>query len=70
MGFFFATISFIIKYQELKAALEETMNSKFSNNSNSFNSCFQYMEFAANDRPYRRIKIYGKGLQLLQSQSP
>lgn len=64
-GFFFAADDWTGKYMEFKVLLEEQFHVALKTNSNSFNSCFQYEEKAANMPEHRRFKVYNKGLQLL-----
>lgn len=53
------------KYELVKKALEEHMETKFKNAGNTFNSCFQYVERGGPHRLYRKVKIYNKLLAML-----
>jgi len=56
--------------KQLKGAIETEMDIKLAKNNNSFNLCFQFEEAPIDDKLYRRIKIYNKGVSLFQSASP
>lgn len=43
---------------------------KLSLGKNSFNSCLQFVEEAADQHLFRRFKVYNKVLQFLQSETP
>ena len=64
-GSFYAPYGTSIKIRQLKNALEAKMSTKFTCNTNTFNSCFQFMEGTRSDKLYMRVKIYNKGLQLI-----
>ena len=69
-GTFYAPGEWAEKYDKLREALEAKLKTSLRRQSNSFNSCFQYIEKASAERPYRRIKVYNKLLALFQSVSP
>ena len=57
------------KWLELKKKLEEILKTSLCNTGNTFSSCFQYKEKPKEGKIYRRVKIYNKFLQLLQSRT-
>ena len=57
------------KWQELRERLENVLDTSLTNTGNSFESCFQYVEKLRPGKVHRRIKIYNKLLQLLQSRT-
>ena len=42
---------------------------EFTNNGNSFDTCFQFTEEPREDRLYKRVKIYNKLLAFFQSKN-
>ena len=69
-GTFYAPGDIRAEYHKLRKAIEERLLISLKSNGNSFNTCFQYIEAESADSLYRRIKIYFKGLAMLQSQTP
>ena len=65
MGFFYAPGNWQALHGKLKEFLDATFGNSFSNNGNSFDSCFQFVGLRPRGRLYLRIKIYNKLLTLL-----
>jgi hypothetical protein len=49
----------------MRQALQEGFNCAFTDNGNSFTSCFQFVEASVDGQPHRRLKVYNKFLSLL-----
>ena len=69
-GTFYVVGDWPVKHSQLKRLLEKQFKTKLSLGKNSFNSCFQFEEEAADQHLFRRFKVYNKILQLLQSETP
>ena len=65
-GHFYALDDWADQHKKICRKLEELFSTKFSNNGNSFSSCFQYQEVTEDDRLRLRIKVYNKVLAWLQ----
>ncbi len=65
LGTFYAGGDWSGKWMELKKELQKGLNRTFTDNGNSFRSCFQFVEHKRMDRLYMRVKVYNKFLALL-----
>ena len=66
---FYAPVDWKKKHQELAQALQRTFEVPFSDNGNSFDSCFQFEGRFLLGELHCRIKYYWKSLALLQSET-
>jgi len=68
-GTFYVQDGWQQKYEDLRQAFQAAFGRVFSNNGNSFESCFQFQQPAWPGQLTLRIKIYNKLLALLTSES-
>ena len=67
MGFFYALGDWRALHGKLKEVLDAAFDNCFSNNGNSFDTCFQFVSLNPRGRLYLRIKVYNKLLAFFQS---